>query len=36
MRTIRETLAIVDRLPISETAREQIRWKNAAALLKLA
>jgi predicted TIM-barrel fold metal-dependent hydrolase len=32
---IRETLAIVDRLPISEQEREQIYWRNAAGLLRL-
>jgi uncharacterized protein len=32
---IRETIAIVDRLPTSDAEREQIYWKNAAALLKL-
>ena len=32
---IRETIAIVERLPISEGEREQIFWKNAAALMKL-
>jgi predicted TIM-barrel fold metal-dependent hydrolase len=32
---IRETIAIVDRLPIDEAARERIYWRNAAALLRL-
>ena len=32
---IRETLAILDRLPISDTERETIAWRNAARLLKL-
>ena len=32
---IRETIAIVDRLPIGEPERERIYWRNAAALLKL-
>jgi aminocarboxymuconate-semialdehyde decarboxylase len=32
---IRETIAIVDRLEISEADRERIYWRNAAALLKL-
>jgi predicted TIM-barrel fold metal-dependent hydrolase len=32
---IRETLAILDRLPISADERERIYWRNAAALLKL-
>jgi aminocarboxymuconate-semialdehyde decarboxylase len=32
---IRETIAIVDRLPISEDERERIYWRNAAVLLKL-
>ena len=32
---IRETIAIVDRLPITEAERERIYWRNAAALLKL-
>jgi aminocarboxymuconate-semialdehyde decarboxylase len=33
---IRETIAIVDRLPISDEERERIYWRNAARLLKLA
>jgi aminocarboxymuconate-semialdehyde decarboxylase len=32
---IRETIAIVDRLPISHDDRERIFWKNAVDLLKL-
>ena len=32
---IRETIKIVDRLPISNEDRERIYWRNAAALLKL-
>jgi predicted TIM-barrel fold metal-dependent hydrolase len=32
---IRETIAIVDRLPITESQREQIYWRNAASLLRL-
>jgi predicted TIM-barrel fold metal-dependent hydrolase len=32
---IRETIAIVDRLPISDDERERIYWRNAARLLKL-
>ena len=32
---IRETIAILDRLPISTTDREKIYWRNAAQLLKL-
>jgi uncharacterized protein len=32
---IRETIAIVDRLPISDDERERIYWRNAAGLLKL-
>ena len=32
---IRETIAIVDRLEISEAERERIYWRNAATLLKL-
>jgi aminocarboxymuconate-semialdehyde decarboxylase len=32
---IRETIAIVDRLPVSEDERARIYWKNAAELLKL-
>ena len=32
---IRETISIVDRLPISDEDRERIYWRNAAALLKL-
>jgi uncharacterized protein len=33
---IRETIAIVDRLPIETADRERIYWRNAADLLKLA
>ena len=32
---IRETIAIVEKLPVSNEEREQIFWKNAAALLKV-
>jgi uncharacterized protein len=32
---IRETIAIVDRLPVNEDERAGIYWRNAAALLKL-
>ena len=32
---IRETVSVVDRLPISAEERERIYWRNAAALLKL-
>jgi len=32
---IRETIAIIDRLPISTEERERIYWRNTAALLKL-
>jgi predicted TIM-barrel fold metal-dependent hydrolase len=32
---IRETIAIIDRLPIDDRDRERIYWQNAAALLKL-
>jgi predicted TIM-barrel fold metal-dependent hydrolase len=32
---IRETIAIVDRLPLSVDDRERIYWRNAASLLKL-
>jgi predicted TIM-barrel fold metal-dependent hydrolase len=32
---IRETIAIVDRLPIGDAEREQIYWRNAVRLLKL-
>lgn len=32
---IRETIAIVDRLPISDAEREDIYWRNAARLLRL-
>ena len=32
---IRETIAIVDRLPVSDEDRGQIYWKNAVRLLKL-
>jgi predicted TIM-barrel fold metal-dependent hydrolase len=33
---IRDTIAIVDRLPISDDERQRIYWRNAASLLKLA
>jgi len=32
---IRETIAIVDKLPVSNEERERIYWKNAAKLLKV-
>ena len=32
---IRETIAILDRLPITEAERERIYWRNAVKLLKL-
>jgi uncharacterized protein len=32
---IRDTIGIVDRLPISDAEREKIYWRNAVALLKL-
>ena len=32
---IRETIKIVDRLPISDADRERIYWRNAATLLRL-
>jgi aminocarboxymuconate-semialdehyde decarboxylase len=32
---IRETIAIVDRLPITNEERERIYWRNAMTLLKL-
>jgi hypothetical protein len=32
---IRETIAIVEKLPVSSEQREQIFWRNAAALLKV-
>jgi len=32
---IRETIAIVDKLPVSKEERERIYWKNAAELLKV-
>jgi hypothetical protein len=32
---IRETIAIIERLPISTEERERIFWKNAATLLKV-
>ena len=34
-RYIRETIDVVDRLPVSPEDRERIYWRNAAALLKL-
>jgi predicted TIM-barrel fold metal-dependent hydrolase len=33
---IRETIAIIDRLPIDRDERERIYWRNAVRLLKLA
>ena len=33
---IRETIAIVDRLPVDRDERERIYWRNAVRLLKLA
>jgi aminocarboxymuconate-semialdehyde decarboxylase len=33
---IRETIAILDRLPIPDADRERIYWQNAVGLLKLA
>ena len=32
---VRETIAVVDRLPISDDERERIYWRNAVKLLKL-
>jgi len=32
---LRETVAVIDRLPITNDERERIYWKNAATLLKL-
>jgi uncharacterized protein len=32
---IRETIAIVDKLPVSDEERERIYWRNAAELLKV-
>jgi len=32
---IRETIKVIDRLPITDGEREQIYWRNAARLLKL-
>jgi aminocarboxymuconate-semialdehyde decarboxylase len=32
---IRETMAIIDRLPLTDELRERIYWRNAARLLKL-
>jgi predicted TIM-barrel fold metal-dependent hydrolase len=32
---IRETIGILDRLPITNDERERIYWRNAARLLKL-
>jgi aminocarboxymuconate-semialdehyde decarboxylase len=32
---IRETIAVIDRLPIGDDQREQIYWRNAARLLRL-
>jgi aminocarboxymuconate-semialdehyde decarboxylase len=33
---IRDTIAVVDRLPVSDDERERIYWRNAVRLLKLA
>jgi aminocarboxymuconate-semialdehyde decarboxylase len=33
---VRETIGVVDRLPVTPEQREQIYWKNAVRLLKLA
>jgi predicted TIM-barrel fold metal-dependent hydrolase len=33
---IRETIAIIDRLPVTADDRERIYWRNAVRLLKLA
>ena len=33
---IRETIAIVDRLPVDRDERERIYWRNAVRLLRLA
>ena len=32
---IRETIGVIDRLPISDSDRERIYWRNAIRLLKL-
>jgi predicted TIM-barrel fold metal-dependent hydrolase len=32
---IRETIAIMDRLPVTTDEREQMYWRNAASLLKM-
>jgi uncharacterized protein len=32
---IRETIAIIDRLPVTGDDRERIYWRNAVRLLKL-
>ena len=32
---IRETISIVDRLPVTDEEREQIYWRNAARLMRL-
>lgn len=32
---IRETLAVIDRLPVTDRAREDLYWRNAARLLRL-
>ena len=32
---IRETIAVIDRLPVSNDDRERIYWRNAVRLLKL-
>jgi aminocarboxymuconate-semialdehyde decarboxylase len=34
-RYIRETIDVVERLPVSAADRERIYWRNAAALLKI-
>jgi predicted TIM-barrel fold metal-dependent hydrolase len=32
---IRETIGVIDRLPLPDSEREKIYWKNAVKLLKL-
>ena len=32
---IRETIGIIDRLPIDGPEREKVYWRNAAAMLRL-
>jgi hypothetical protein len=32
---IRETISIIERLPMTDQDREKVAWRNAAAMLRL-